>query len=107
MLTPEQRAAMFNIDIPGEQPQPFDLRKAIAQITLPDYQKPVDDSLSANSAKGTAQDRKEPPLWAKILGVIGDSYSEVNGRDGTFIPALQKMRENQDERNFSREKASG
>jgi hypothetical protein len=40
----------------------------------------------------------------KILGILGDSYSEANGRQGNYIPELQKQREDDRTLAFDREK---
>lgn len=50
------------------------------------------------------------PLFGKgglgwtILGVIGDSISAANGREGTFIPALMHQREQEREQNYAMER---
>jgi hypothetical protein len=93
-----RRAQAFNVDIPSGDPTQaptaapaggFDIKSLLAMLpqAMPMEQK------------------KNVPLWAKILGVLGDTYGEVHsGRQGAFIPTLLQANQGVDDRNFAREK---
>jgi hypothetical protein len=97
MLTPEQRAAMFTVAIPGEDPQQFNIQKAMAAMVQAQQPPAAPQALPM-------EQRKDVPLWVKILGSLGDAYSKTNGREGSFLPTLQAANQGVDERNFDREK---
>jgi hypothetical protein len=97
MLTPEQRAQMFNVALPPQEPGPmderpsapaFDIQQAMTGISLP--------QADPKSSKGFD--------WRMLLGVLGDAYIGANGGQTIYGPAMARKREQEDERNFEREK---
>lgn len=100
MMDPAQRAKMFNVNIPPEQQpgQPFDLQQALAGVG----QQILGPQLHASEPQ--PEEKKGIPMWAKILGVLGDSYTNIHGGHGAFIPAMQDRQRADDESNLARER---
>jgi hypothetical protein len=102
MLTPEQRARMFNVNIPPEAMPPAGGPMSAA----PTPQVSIADLISKLPGLQPipAAEQKKVPTWAKILGSLSDAYGQIHGRDPVFLSTMLKQQENAQERNDAREK---